>query len=1810
MPLSELDIIQQVQQEVDQKTALGGEWGPAKFDPNVSQYNISPGNANATLNLFDSIAVLGRYGNWAGDAFGDGKYSPALDYAKFNTADALNAEITRYTAPGGNGEDPKNSPSKDLFDEHARIHDMLYQEANLDAAKDYAAWLALNPTATQDAKADELATIKATEAGSERDADLWFAATALEYPASTPYGTALNIIGAVYFAGHALESFAFADAQQFLSNLSSELGGVLTNNPDGGFTFDMFDSQHGGALSAAMTLNADGSYDSIINDLTGDAAWQSLAQSYSSQGLLQNATELDFNGNHVSSDFLLDGTSSTISESASYNGAGQLIGNFDLNADGSSTNTAFDPLQGGAISSVYTVDADHTSTYVAYDLQNAGWKSFTASYNAGGQLTQDFQLNDDHSTSDITYDPQHQGAISTDFIVNTDGTSSFTQFDLSGTQPWTQSVEDFNSHQQLTEQLVQNDDGSRVDSTYDPLFGNAPVTSTTTFADGSSIVFANDTGDNGWKTTQDSYDALGDLTQHFQTNDDGTTLDAGYAPAQGDALQSTFAVDNDGTQTVTTFDLANGFWDQTIETLDSASKVLSMVVLNADGSGLAQTFDAVTHALTQQTVLNIDGSSVRTFYSAAGVLLHTLHLGPAGEILSEVFNPDITAAQLFGTVIDALVGRTITKFINDAGLPGQIAVRAFANGDLEKIIGELPNDPLQAATTFLQSYGQDIADKIAGAIGKDAGEALFKALGLTSGQELLIGGTLGKAATTDLTNFVINNFDSVLAGTVDLGTLVDAFTGFDTAVASLGTSAIDGYIDKLLGIDKLATTPAGQVIGEIGSAIGEYLGGPIGGIIGKVLGSLVGNLFGHPSVGPNAVAFDDFNATTQTFALGGSGADNGGDVTIARNMVNAEASEENTILQGIGGHVVGAINGSSLGYFKGSFFYDDSHVDPGNYSGTFVKTFTEGNDAVDFAIGNTLRGRQIQGGNPFMEYALLKTTATTGSQLIVDLNAAHDYGLYKADPVAFDAGLVLSGDLTQFKAWLTEEARAQALGLDKLSSTGTNTVSITDTAANIIANVATLQKLGTQLSGTFVADTSQNVGTYKTQLQSLGAAHELTGITVTDNATNVALNLSTFQSLGSAHLMAGITVNDTATGIVSNMTALETLAAGGLLTAVTTTDAFVPVFSFASLALWNANAPLLSKFATSYELALTDSAAHMIAGLAQLEAAVVHGQLATLSLSNSGTPTLALTAAQFAADAGALSKINTPYNVTVSGVAADDAASTAGAAHVTAIAVSDSSFKVGFDLSELQALVAAGKLSSITVTDSSSLAVLEGQLVTDAAALAKIAGGYHLQVLNAHAASAASDVADSRVTIVQVADTVANVAANFSALAALEGGGKLTQVAIADSAANIAASFNQIEKLAASGKLSLVEFTDSGTPTLALSAAQLASDQDALNAIAGPFALSENGATVVLPGHDDVNVIGSNNTIIPGSDGFFGVQGANNRIQVDAGDETFLTSPNGIADPQNDFGTDAVLGTNSDDVLSGGAGIDALVGLGGNDTFVAPGIVTGGTVTVWGGGDLGASGFDTVDYSSVSGGLQIVLGASDGLRGPTGWVADSALHYLALLHDIDGAVGGTGNDTITGNAHDNVINGGGGNNWMAGGAGNDRFIAPGASGGTDTVWGGSVSGASGADTVDYSTFTGALQINLAAGTDQGGIAGTVTSAGRILANLHGISLAIAGSGADTLTSGTGNDTFTGGAGSDHFVFTAANGFDTITDFQAAGAGADVIVLSGLPVHDFATLHGLMSQSGNDTVIAFDASDTITLQHVQMSQLSAADFLFS
>ena len=126
-------------------------------------------------------------------------------------------------------------------------------------------------------------------------------------------------------------------------------------------------------------------------------------------------------------------------------------------------------------------------------------------------------------------------------------------------------------------------------------------------------------------------------------------------------------------------------------------------------------------------------------------------------------------------------------------------------------------------------------------------------------------------------------------------------------------------------------------------------------------------------------------------------------------------------------------------------------------------------------------------------------------------------------------------------------------------------------------------------------------------------------------------------------------------------------------------------------------------------------------------------------------------------------------------------------------------------------------------------------------------------------------------------------------------------------------------------------------------------------------------------------------------------------------------------------GTAAINGTGNalDNDISGNSGVNTLSGLGGNDTL------KGGA-----GNDVldGGSGIDTADFSDKT------LSVTVNLRSPAMTMVRVGNVNEDRLRNIENLIGGSGNDSLTGNAQVNVLLGGSGNDTLDGGAGADRLV--------------------------------------------------------------------------------------------------------------------------------------------------------------------------
>ncbi|MFB2552316.1 beta strand repeat-containing protein [Ensifer soli] len=248
-------------------------------------------------------------------------------------------------------------------------------------------------------------------------------------------------------------------------------------------------------------------------------------------------------------------------------------------------------------------------------------------------------------------------------------------------------------------------------------------------------------------------------------------------------------------------------------------------------------------------------------------------------------------------------------------------------------------------------------------------------------------------------------------------------------------------------------------------------------------------------------------------------------------------------------------------------------------------------------------------------------------------------------------------------------------------------------------------------------------------------------------------------------------------------------------------------------------------------------------------------------------------------------------------------------------------------------------------------------------------------------------------------------------------------------------------------------------------------------------------------------------------------------------------------------------------------------------------------------------GIDTIDASGWNGNqtISLVAGTWSSLRGFTNNVG------IYETTTIENAIGGGGNDTITGNSAANRLDGNGGNDTLSGAAGSDTlngglgddtllggdgFDTLNGGAGKDSLQGGAnddtlrggddadtLDGGAGSDTASYSDATGGVQ------ADIGGKYGKVTlpngtivadtfisienlegsnfadkligdGAANTLSGLNGDDELLGGGGNDSLGGGDGNDLMNGGEGQD--LYDGGAGLDTVTyASETAGIDADL-----------------------------------------------------
>ncbi|MDI1295693.1 MAG: calcium-binding protein [bacterium] len=310
----------------------------------------------------------------------------------------------------------------------------------------------------------------------------------------------------------------------------------------------------------------------------------------------------------------------------------------------------------------------------------------------------------------------------------------------------------------------------------------------------------------------------------------------------------------------------------------------------------------------------------------------------------------------------------------------------------------------------------------------------------------------------------------------------------------------------------------------------------------------------------------------------------------------------------------------------------------------------------------------------------------------------------------------------------------------------------------------------------------------------------------------------------------------------------------------------------------------------------------------------------------------------------------------------------------------------------------------------------------------------------------------------------------------------------------------------------------------------------------------------------------------------------------DALGDTYANIENVIGSAFND----SIGGSSANNRLLGGAGNDTLIGNGGEDHL--EGGVGGDTLN-------GNGGYAYADYTTATSGVSAYLTWEAGGSGDA-----AGDHFVS----IEGMVGSSFADILSGDSVDNTLQGGDGNDWLFGREGSDYLVG---GNGTDVLSGGAgndlLDGGAGNDVAYYrdagaTLFTVAqygfktgmvdgrnygISLDIANGVNNFGEAAydqlvnieniwgsnyddVIRGADDVGGQVYGFAgndILDGRGGDDIFYGGTGSDTITGGAGVDDFFFLSYydhvnsygtsepnEGGDTFTDFQH---GVDHITVS-------------------------------------------------
>ncbi len=365
------------------------------------------------------------------------------------------------------------------------------------------------------------------------------------------------------------------------------------------------------------------------------------------------------------------------------------------------------------------------------------------------------------------------------------------------------------------------------------------------------------------------------------------------------------------------------------------------------------------------------------------------------------------------------------------------------------------------------------------------------------------------------------------------------------------------------------------------------------------------------------------------------------------------------------------------------------------------------------------------------------------------------------------------------------------------------TMDIVDTAANLSKNLVLLDRLGSQIHSVRVLDAvpethpltmtaadylthgdvlSKVINTAYADPQGLPDPEQSSTPTSDNNVYKlniVSASAVDVQAINSDGHIQSIQVTDSSAAIAANLDALSAqnskvtaISQTGTASALNITAAQLAADQNALTLLGNENFVLNVRGVAAQDalglldnshiasVSVSDSATNILGHLDDL--AQLGKNLTSITQTDPGQ-SLQLTASNWTAHMGVLSKIVGGYGVDLTNVSATQALNLAPDLRVRSLNVADSGAAISANLDALMGL--GTKLSAIHQADSEAIQITGTQFNAYASnALAKLGANYTLAVSNAKANQIQTMAANAHVTAVRVADTVGNIGASLSAL--------------------------------------------------------------------------------------------------------------------------------------------------------------------------------------------------------------------------------------------------------------------------------------------------------------------------------------------------------------------------------------------------------------------------------------------------------------